>query len=263
MATSVCSRAVGSSVAIVTGAGGVIGRELAVALAARGAAVLAVDHDAALAEATAAAVVAAGGECLAHVADVTSEKQVAAMVAACLERFGRLDWLANNAGIEGPAARIEEFPADGFRRVLEVNVVGVFLGMKHAIPVLRQGGGGRIVNTASVAGLAGTPKLIAYGASKHAVIGMTRTAALENARQNIAVNAVCPGPQASRMMDSIESLVAPDDPVAAHAAYEATVPMGRYGDPAEVAQVTAWLLAEAPPYLTGQTIVVDGGLLSA
>ena len=255
-------RVVPSNVAIVTGAGGVIGRALCLELSTRGAIVLAVDHDAAAAEETAAAVQATGGDAVAHATDVTSEQEVMAMVEACVDRYGRLDWLANNAGIEGPAGLIEEFSTEAFRRVMDVNVLGVFLGMKHAIPVLLRGGGGRIVNTASVAGLYATPKLVAYGASKHAVIGMTRTAAIENARRGITVNAVCPGPQASRMMDSIESQVAPEDPAAAHAAYEATVPMGRYGDPAEVAQVAAWLLAEAPPYLTGQTIVVDGGLLT-
>ena len=255
-------RVVPSNVAIVTGAGGVIGRALCLELSTRGAIVLAVDHDAAAAEETAAAVQAAGGDAVAHATDVTSEQEVMAMVEACVDRYGRLDWLANNAGIEGPAGLIEEFSTEAFRRVMDVNVLGVFLGMKHAIPVLLRGGGGRIVNTASVAGLYATPKLVAYGASKHAVIGMTRTAAIENARRGITVNAVCPGPQASRMMDSIESQVAPEDPAAAHAAYAATVPMGRYGDPAEVAQVTAWLLAEAPSYLTGQTIVVDGGLLT-
>jgi 3alpha(or 20beta)-hydroxysteroid dehydrogenase len=249
-------------VAVVTGAGGVIGRELALALARHSAAVLSVDHDAGLAEETAEAVRAAGGDCVAHATDVTSEEQVAGMVEAATSRWGRLDWLANNAGIEGPAGPIEEFSTEGFRQVMEVNVLGVFLGMKHALPVMHRQGGGRIVNTASVAGLYATPRLVAYGASKHAVIGMTRTAAIENARRGIAVNAVCPGPQASRMMESIEQRVAPDNPAAMHAAYEATVPMGRYGDPAEVAQVAAWLLAEAPSYLTGQTIVVDGGLLT-
>ena len=193
--------------------------------------------------------------------DVTDEAATEAAFARIVTHFGRIDGLATCAGIVD-TAQFLDIDAARFRNVMDVNVLGVFLGMKHAIPAMLRGGGGRIVNTASVAGLYATPRLVAYGASKHAVIGMTRTAAIENARRGITVNAVCPGPQASRMMDSIESQVAPENPAAAHAAYAATVPMGRYGDPAEVAQVTAWLLAEAPSYLTGQTIVVDGGLLT-
>ncbi len=247
---------------IVTGAGGAIGREIALLLAARGVAVLAADHDAAAAEATAEAVRAAGGACAAHATDVTCEEAVAGMVAACVERFGSLDLLVGNAAIEGPAGRIEELDVEAFRRVLDVNVLGVFLCLKHALPVMQQAGSGRIVTMASVAGLYATPKLAAYGASKHAVIGMTRTAAVENAGRGITVNAVCPGPQASRMMESIESQVAPADPGAARSAYEGTIPMGRYGEPAEIAAVTAWLLLDAPPYLTGQAIAVDGGLLA-
>lgn len=247
---------------IVTGAGGAIGREIALLLAARGVAVLAADQDAAAAEATAAVARAAGGTCAAHAADVTSEAAVAAMVAACVERFGSLDLLVGNAAVEGPAARIEELALEDVRRVLDVNVLGVFLCLKHALPVMQRAGSGRIVTMASVAGLYATPKLAAYGASKHAVIGMTRTAAIENARRGITVNAVCPGPQASRMMSSIEEQVAPADPAAARSAYQGTIPMGRYGEPAEIAAVTAWLLLDAPPYLTGQAIAVDGGLLA-
>lgn len=158
-----------SNVAIVTGAGGVIGRALCLELASRATSVLAVDQ-AGVAQEAAAAVREAGGEAVAHVADVTSEEEVAGMVAACIQRFGRLDWLANNAGITGPAGPIEEFSTDGFRRVLDVNVIGVFLGLKHGIPAMLRQGGGRIVNTASVAGLYAAPQLVAYGASKHAVV---------------------------------------------------------------------------------------------
>lgn len=254
---------VADRVAVVTGAGGTIGRPVVLELARRGAAVLAVDRDRGAAEETARHVTQEGLTCIAHEADVADETAVAGYVDEAMRRWGRIDWFANNAAIEGPAASITEFPADGFRQVMEVNVVGVFLGMKHVLSVMRDAGGGRIVNSASVAGLFGTPQVIAYGASKHAVIGMTRTAAVEFAADHIAVNAICPGPQEGRMMDAIEGNVAPDDPAGARAAYVAAIPMGRYGDPSEIAQTVAWLLTDAPPYLTGQTIVVDGGFLIA
>lgn len=248
-------------VALVTGAGGAIGRDVCLRLTRQGACVLAIDIDPSALELTVRDAEQEGGKCVAREADVTDERQVEGYVTAALSAFGSVNWFANNAGIEGPAAPLSEFPSDGFRRVLEVNVMSVFFGMKHVIPVMRQQGGGRIVNTASVAGLYATPQLIAYGASKHAVIGMTRTAAVETAADGIAVNAICPGPQNSRMMDSIESSVAPADPEAARTEYLKTIPMGRYGEPGEVADIVAWLLTAAPPYMTGQNIVVDGGLL--
>lgn len=250
-----------SATAVVTGAGGVIGRALCVALARRNASVLAVDLDDESLRATVAAVADIGGTCVGHQADVTDEKSVQRFVDAAVTNFGSLDWLSNNAGIEGPAAEISAYPTDSFQRVIEINVMSVFLGMKAALPVMRRNGGGRIVNTASVAGLYATPQLIAYGASKHAVIGMTRTAAVEAAADGISVNAICPGPQESRMMDSIEAAIVTNDPRGARAAYTSTIPLGRYGYPDEIADTVAWLFAEAPAYLTGQTIVVDGGLL--
>jgi NAD(P)-dependent dehydrogenase (short-subunit alcohol dehydrogenase family) len=127
---------------------------------------------------------------------------------------------------------------------------------------MRAAGGGSIVNTASVAGLYATPYVVAYGASKHAVIGMTRTAAIEVAGDGITVNAICPGPLESRMMESIEAGVAPADPAGARSRYMAAIPMGRYGSAEEIAEAAAWLLTAAPRYLTGQTLVVDGGLLA-
>jgi 3alpha(or 20beta)-hydroxysteroid dehydrogenase len=249
--------------AIVTGAAGAIGRELCAAVSARGARVLVVDRDADAAESVARELIAGGGTAESYVADVADEESSVGYVRAALDLYGRVDWYANNAGIEGPAAEIGDFPPDAFRRVLDVNVTGVFLGLRAVLPVMRRQGGGRIVNTASVAGLYATPKLVAYGASKHAVIGITRTAAIENAGHGIAVNAVCPGPQYSRMMDSIERSVRPDDPAGMRREYTTTVPMGRYGYPSEVAATVAWLFAEAPHYLTGQNIVIDGGLLVA
>jgi NAD(P)-dependent dehydrogenase (short-subunit alcohol dehydrogenase family) len=196
-----------------------------------------------------------------HQADVRDEESVAGYVRAAMDRWGKIDVFANNAGIEGPAAPFGEYPVDGFRQVLEVNTVGVFLGLKHVLRVMAAAGGGAVVNTASVAGQFATPGVIAYGASKHAVIGLTRTAAVEFAALGIRVNAVCPGPVAGRMMASIESSIDPSNPGGVHAAYEAAIPMGRYAEVEEVVKVMVWLLTEAPSYLTGQSVTVDGALL--
>ena len=250
-----------SRVAVVTGAGGLIGRALSLELARRGAAVLAVDVSGDAAGAVADEVRAAGGVAEPHAADVADEPSVEGYVAAAADRWGRIDWFAANAGVEGPAGPITGFPTDGFRRVLEINVVGVFLGLKHVLPVMQRQGSGAVVTTSSVAGHFATPQTVAYGASKHAVIGLTRTAAVEHAKDGIRVNAICPGPIEGRMMRSIEANVAPDDPEALHAAYLSVIPMGRYGEAEEIARTMAWLLDDAPAYLTGQAIVVDGGFL--
>ena len=251
----------GVKVAVVTGAGGMIGGSLVLELARRGCAVLAVDQELEAVKSLAADATLHGLQVISHQADVRDEDSVAGYVDAAVQRWGRIDYFANNAGIEGPAAPFGEFPTDAFRRVLEVNVVGVFLGLKHVLPVMVSGGGGSVVNTSSVAGQFATPGVIAYGASKHAVIGLTRTAAVEFASSGIKVNAVCPGPVSGRMMASIESAIDATNPDAVHAAYEAVIPMGRYAEASEIVEVMRWLLMEAPQYLTGQSVTVDGALL--
>jgi 3alpha(or 20beta)-hydroxysteroid dehydrogenase len=244
-------------VAIVTGAAGGIGGATSLALAARGASVLAVDLDEAGAERTAAAVVEEGGSAAAVRADVTDPDAVAGYVAECESRFGGVDAFFNNAAYEGAIAEIPDYPLEEYERTMAVNVRGVFLGLKHVIPAMRRRGGGSIVNVSSQAGLRGVPNLSAYSASKHAVIGLTRGAALEVA-PDIRVNCVCPGPTDTRMMRDIEDVVRGQggDP----SSFVDRIPVGRYGRPEEIAELVAWVLLDAPPFLTGAVLPIDGGM---
>ena len=244
--------------AIVTGGGGGIGRAASLALAARGAQVLVVDLDGASAEETAAAVTEEGGTASAVVADVTDPEAVGGYVDECERRYHGVDAFFNNAGYEGAIAEIAEYPLDEYDRTMAVNVRGVFLGLREVIPAMRRRGGGSIVNVSSQAGLRGVPNLSAYSASKHAVIGLTRAAALELARDSIRVNAVCPGPTDTGMMRNIEAVIRNrgGDP----SGFVERIPIGRYGRPEEIAALVAWLLLESPPFLTGAVLPIDGGM---
>lgn len=240
-------------VAIVTGGGGDIGRTASVTLAKQGAKVLVVDMDQAGIEATVDAVRAAGGTVEGFQANVTQASEVEAYAQKAVDTFGGIDLFFNNAGIEGPAAPITDYPEEAFDQVLSVNVKGVFLGMKYVLA--RMNDGGAIVNTSSVAGLVGSPGMSGYVTSKHAVIGLTRTAALEVADRQIRVNAVCPAPIKGRMMESIESNVGATE----EDAFKGMIPMGRYGTPQEVANLVVMLLSDEAGYLTGSWYAVDGG----
>ncbi len=246
-------------VVVITGAAGGIGRASAVRFAVEGAAIVAVDLAEQALEGTVAAVEDAGGRALGVAADVTDASQVEGYVRAGVEEFGGIDVLFNNAGTEGTLTTLEEYPEDTFDQVIDVNLKGVWLGMRYAADALRQRGGGAIVNTASIAGLMGTPGLIAYGASKHAVVGMTKTAALELAPAGIRVNAVCPSPIETRMMRSIEARISPDDPEAAKKTTTKQLPLGRYGEPEEVADLVVFLCSDQASYINGSIIPIDGG----
>jgi NAD(P)-dependent dehydrogenase (short-subunit alcohol dehydrogenase family) len=243
--------------AIVTGGGGGIGAATARRLAERGFAVLVVDLDRERAAETAAAISSAGGQASELAGDVSDPWVAAGYVQACVERYGYPAAFFNNAGYEGRIAPIAEYPLEDFERTLQVNVRGVFLGLQRVIPAMRAGGGGAILNTASQAGLRGVANLGAYCASKHAVVGLSRAAALEEAPW-IRVNALAPGPTDTRMMREIATAVASagGDP----SSFLERIPMGRYGHPNEIAEFAAWLLAEAPPFLTGAVLPVDGGM---
>jgi len=245
-------------VVIVTGAAGGIGRATCARFAADGAKVVAVDLAGSDLDETVAAVSNAGGECIAVEADVTQEADVANYVERAMFHYGRVDAFFNNAGIEGVRSALTELDEADFDRVIAVNLKGVWLGMKHVAPAMQQSGGGAIVNTASIAGLSPTPGIIAYGASKHAVVGMTKSAAQELA-PDIRVNAVCPGPIETRMMRSLERQFDPDNPEAVHQMFAASNPMGRYGEPEEVASLVTWLCSDDSIYINGAAHTIDGG----
>ena len=249
-------------VAIVTGGGAADdgignGRAAAMLLARAGTKVLVVDRALALAERTVAMIAAEGGTAAAHEADVTDDAGCRDMVAAALDRFGRLDFLDNNVGIGSRATVVDELP-ETWRRVMQVNVETMFLASRHAIPAMRKTAGrGAIVNVSSISAL--RPRgLTAYSTSKGAVIALTRALAIDHVRQGIRVNAVCPGtvdsPWVRRLVDDAgESLDA----------LRARQPMGRLGTTEEIAQAVLYLASDAAAFVTGSGLVIDGGLTAA
>jgi NAD(P)-dependent dehydrogenase (short-subunit alcohol dehydrogenase family) len=246
-------------VALVTGAGNGIGRASALGFAQRGAKLVVVDRDTAAGEATAGIARQGGAEAIFVAADVTKSADVAAYVKAALDKFGAIDCFHNNAGIEGSVAPTAAYDEAMFDAVMGVNVKGVFLGLRHVLPVMLAQKRGAVVNTASVAGLVGTPGMPAYVASKHAVLGLTKVAGGEVARAGVRVNAVCPGPIDTRMIHSLESMVSPNDPAAASRRYQDSLPIGRYGTAEEVANVVLFLCSDLAGNVTGAHYVVDGG----
>jgi len=246
-------------VALVTGGGNGIGRATAVAFARHGAKVVVVDRDGVGAQATIGIIRQNGGEAIAVTADVTRSEDVKAYVKAALEKYGRIDCFFNNAGIEGKLAPTAEYEEAVFDAVIGVNVKGVFLGLRHVLPEMIRQGSGAVVNTASVAGLVATPGMPAYVASKHAVIGLTKTAAGEVARQGIRVNAVCPGPVDTRMIHALEEQISPANPAVVGERYQAAIPSGRYATVDEIANMVLFLCSDLASNTTGGQFVVDGG----
>jgi NAD(P)-dependent dehydrogenase (short-subunit alcohol dehydrogenase family) len=194
------------------------------------------------------------------VADVTQPEQVQAYVRTAVERYGGVDVSLQNAGIEGVVQPIIDYPIDIFDKVLAVNVRGVWLGLKYLMPEMKKRGGGSIIITSSVAGIHGTPGVSAYITSKHAVIGLMRTAALEGAEHNIRVNTVNPSPIETRMMRSLEEGFSPGAAAHAKERIAATVPLRRYGAPEEVANIMLFLASDESSYCTGGVYMVDGGI---
>lgn len=246
-------------VALITGGGGGIGRASALGFALRGAKVMVVDADPGLGQTTVEVVAQQGGTAAFVQADVTKSSAVRDYVMATLERYGRIDCFFNNAGIEGKVVPTQEYDEDVFDQVIAVNLKGVFLGMRHVLPVMLRQGSGTIVNTASVAGLFGSPGMSAYVASKHGVLGLTKVASTDVAGLGVRVNAVCPGPVETRMMRSLEAQRNPADPERVHAATTAGIPTGRYALPEEVAGAVLYLCSDLSGDVTGTHIVIDGG----
>ena len=251
-----------NKVALVTGGSNGIGRATALGFAGRGAKVVIVDRDKTGGEATAGIVRQQGGEALFVQADVTDAKSVEAYVKKAVDTYGRIDCFHNNAGIEGKVANIVDYDEAMFDQVMSVNVRGVFLGMKYVLKQMLAQKGGAIVNTASTAGLMGSPGMPAYVASKHAVLGLTKTASGEVARQGIRVNAVCPGPIDTRMIHDLEKQLNPTNPDKVTATYQASIPIGRYGTAEEVANTVLFLCSDLAGNITGAHFVVDGGRTS-
>jgi 3alpha(or 20beta)-hydroxysteroid dehydrogenase len=247
-------------VVVVTGAAGGIGRATVERFVRDGARVVATDLKDAPIEETVASVEKLGGEVLTAAHDVSSWDDWQRVIAESASRFGGVDCLVNNAGIEGAVAAVDEFPEDAFDQVLAVNVKGVFLGMKAVIPELRKRGGGAIVNLASVMGVIGGPTVPAYVASKHAVIGLTKSAAMGYGPEKIRVNAVGPAPIETRMMRSLESGMAPGEEATVKAGIEGQIPLGRYGTPDEVAAIITFLCSEDARFVSGSFYTVDGGM---
>lgn len=240
-------------VAVVTGSGAGIGRETATRFAEEGAAVVVADVDTSGGEETVEMIESDGGEAVFVETDVTEDVEVTEMVDTAVETFGSLDFACNNAGIEGATKPLVEQTDEMWESVMAVNITGVFQGMRAQIPAMLETGGGAIVNTASIAGIRGFLNLSPYVASKHGVIGATKTAALEWSKEGIRVNAVCPGVIETEMVartreqdpENIEQVIA-------------GTPIGRLGQPAEIAAAAVWLCSEDASFVTGESLVVDG-----
>ncbi|MDN3707582.1 SDR family oxidoreductase [Myroides ceti] len=250
-----------NKVIVITGAGMGLGLATAVEAAKQGARLSLVDYNA---EALAKAVKTIKESTpdtavITLVADVSDETKVKEYVNKTLEAYGTIDGFYNNAGIEGKQASIETYDLEIFKKVIDINLMGVYYGLRYVIPVMKKNNYGRIVNVASVGGIRGVMNQTPYVASKHAVSGMTKNAALEYSRYGITTNAIAPGAILTPMVAEAFKQVNPADPKAAETEYAQANPSKRLGQPEEVAKVVVFLLSEDASYVSGQTIAIDGG----
>ena len=246
-------------VALVTGAAGGIGRAVALALGQVGAKVLLVDIAKEAGLQTQSLIENIGGEAMLVQADVSDPEQVQNYVNTAMQTWGRIDIFMNNAAWQGEIHSLVDYPLDVFEKVMSINVRGVFLGLKYVLPIMIQQGKGAVVNTASLGSFLATRKLGPYTASKHAVMGLTKTAAIEVARKGIRVNAVCPGPVDTEMLRDIEASQATGSAEQLRAQRTASIPDGRYADPVEVANLMLYLASDLSSHITGQGIQINGG----
>jgi len=246
-------------VAIVTGAGGGIGRAVSLALSDVSAKVILVDLAVEAGRATETLITQRGGDALFVSADVSQQQDVEAYVKVALDTWGRIDVFMNNAAWQGEIHSIVNYPVDMFDKVMSINVRGVFLGMKYVLPTMIAQGKGVVVNTASLAAFIGSRNLAPYTASKHAVLGLTKTAALEVARKGIRVNAVCPGPVDTEMIREIERGQSKGSDVNIREQRLASIPDGRYADVSEVANLMVYLASDYASHITGQGVQINGG----
>jgi len=244
-------------VALVTGGGSGLGQAAARLLAGRGARVVVADINETGGAETVQHCIDAGSEAVFVRTDVTEEGDVEGAVATAVDRWGRLDAAINNAGINGPTKPIADYTLDEWNTVLAINLTGVFLGLKYEVPQMLAQGGGAIVNTSSGAGLRGFALLPAYVATKHAVLGLTKAAALAYVKEGVRVNAVCPGSTRTPLLEGFMG----GDP-AMEAAMANSAPIGRLARPEEIAEAMVWLLSDAASFMVGHALAVDGGAVA-
>lgn len=246
-------------VLLITGGAGGFGVDAAKSFAKKGAKIVLVDLSMEALENAAKEVNLPTEQLLLIPADVGKEDNIIDYVKQTKEKFARIDIFFNNAGIEGVVSKLVDYPSDIFNKVIDINVKGAYLGMKYVLQVMREQKSGVIVNVSSVAGLAGMPDLSAYVTSKFAIIGMTRSAAVENAPLGIRINAICPAMVNTRMMRSVEEGMGGENAAQAKAAFEETIPLGRYGEVEEISSLVMFLASEEAAFITGVFLPIDGG----
>ncbi len=248
-------------VALITGGSSGIGRSAGLLFAREGACVVVAARRTEEGEATVQMIQEAGGEACFVRADVSQAAAVQALVTTCVTRYGSLDYAVNNAGIEGSIVPMIDYTEDDWDTIIAINLKGVWLCMKAEVLQMQQNGGGAIVNVASIGGLIGFPRMGPYVATKHGIIGLTKTAALEYAAHNIRVNVLCPGlidtPMADRFVEGMQA-----GGIDAEQILMSLAPIKRRGTPEEIAEVAVWLCSDAASYVTGHSMVVDGGFLA-
>lgn len=244
-----------NKVVFITGAGGGIGRETALAFAREGASVVATDISEKANQETVKLIEDEGGKVLAVTVDVTDSKSIQEALNQTIAKYGKLDFAFNNAGVENKVEPLHEVDEEEFKRVVNIDLTGVFLCMKYQLPLLLKNGSGSIVNTASIAGVTGFTGGASYGAAKHGVIGLTKTAALDYAAKGIRVNAICPSVVETEMIKRYNKDGSMD-------ALKANLPIGRFGRVEEIAAAVLWLCSDESEFIVGQSLILDGGQLA-